>query len=207
MLLISRGYNTFMNGKFVKSWIEKNVGKVIVLVIIDTKSDTSKDSFYQILNRNGFEQHNLEHFGLLFDYDGIPDDVTIYVKNVENANYVADTNEDLDITDDDRYAYTDENGNTFSCRQIEDDTFSHPTSETNNAFRRAGDIPDDATISVKNVENAKNVADTNENGGTFSRSIIPTPETDNEFRNGPYYDSRTRGTNRDNCRLKCSIMG
>jgi hypothetical protein len=115
IVLISRGDDTFMNGKFVKSWIGQNVGKVIVLVIIDYKFSNQK--LHNILISNEFSEHNLQYFGLLFDYGRISD-VTIYVKNVQNANYVNITDEeDLTITDDDKYAYT-ERGNINSCRSI-----------------------------------------------------------------------------------------
>jgi hypothetical protein len=157
IVLISRGDDTFMNGKFVKSWIGQNVGKVIVLVIIDYKFSNQK--LRNILINNEFSEHNLQYFGLLFDYDRISD-VTIYVKNVQNANYVDITDEeDLTITDDDKYVYT-ERGNINSCRSII--TRGSPNS---------------------------NIASTpNSNIASVS-------------------STRSTKKNRDNCKVKCSIMG
>jgi hypothetical protein len=153
IVLISRGDDTFMNGKFVKSWIGQNVGKVIVLVIIDYKFSNQK--LRNILINNEFSEHNLQYFGLLFDYGRISD-VTIYVKNVQNANYVDITDEeDLTITDDDKYAYT-ERGNINSCRSI---------------ITR----------------------------GSPNSNIASAPNSNIYARNPK--------KNRDNCKVKCSIMG
>ena len=197
MILISRGYNTFMNGKFVKSWIEKNVGKVIVLVIIDNRLDTSKESFYQILSSNGFTGYSLGNSNLLFKYDDISDndDVTIYVKNVENANYVADTDEDLTITDDDRYAYTNKNGDIFSCRQTEITTIQEYLSS--NIYPSSSTLSHQQTKSALSRENFSHL-----DIPSSDTYIYPTPST-------YYKDSKStkRNKNRDNCRVGCSIMG